>query len=69
MLSSLQLPILGVCLCVYNQQWAYADNCADAVERVLIFKCLYLDELRDSKRQKIKEEIEVAWKQTCQKED
>ncbi len=31
------LPVLGVCLCVCNQ-WAYADNCADAVDRLLIFE-------------------------------
>ncbi len=30
------LPVLGVCLCVYNQL-AYADNCADAVDQLLIF--------------------------------
>ncbi len=31
----LSLPAWGVCLCVCNQ-WAYADNCADAVDRLLI---------------------------------
>ncbi len=29
------LPVQSVCLCVCNQ-WGYADNCADAVNRLLI---------------------------------
>ena len=29
------LPVQGYCLCVYNQ-WAYADNSADAVDWLLI---------------------------------
>ncbi len=29
------LPVQGVSLCVCNQ-WAYADNSADAVDRLLI---------------------------------
>ncbi len=32
---SLSLPVSGVCLCVCNQ-WAGADYCADAVDRLLI---------------------------------
>ena len=28
-------PVQGYCLCVCNQ-WAYVDNCADAVDRLLI---------------------------------
>ncbi len=34
-LSRLSLPVWGVCLCVCNQS-AYADNRADAVDRLLI---------------------------------
>ncbi len=30
------LPVQRVCLFVCNQ-WAYADNCADAVDRLLIW--------------------------------
>ncbi len=30
------LPVKSISLCVCNQ-WAYADNCADAVDRLLIF--------------------------------
>ncbi len=33
------LPVQSVCLCACNQ-WAYADNCADAVDRLLICKQL-----------------------------
>ena len=29
------LPVSGVCMCVCNQ-WACADYCADAVDRLLI---------------------------------
>ncbi len=35
------LPVKGVCLCVCNQ-WACADNSADAVDRLLIKICLWL---------------------------
>ncbi len=31
--------VLGVCLCVYNQ-WEYADNCTDAVDRLLILSSI-----------------------------
>ncbi len=34
------LPVQGVCLCACNQ-WAYADNRADAVDRLLI-QCIFL---------------------------
>ncbi len=31
------LPVQSVCLCACNQ-WAYADNCADAVDRLLMLR-------------------------------
>ena len=33
------LPVKSVCLCVCNQ-WAYADNGADAVDRLLMHCCI-----------------------------
>ncbi len=40
------LPVQSDCLCVCNQ-WAYADNCADAViDRLLIFICYQMEEGR-----------------------
>ncbi len=35
------LLLLDVCLCVSNQ-WAYADNCAEAVDRRFNFKLVLL---------------------------
>ena len=40
------LPIQGVCLCVCNQ-WAYADNCTNVVDQLLINIYIYIPYVRD----------------------
>ncbi len=46
--NALLLEPLGVCLCVSNQ-WAYADSCAEAVDRLLIIFVSYFSLLLKKK--------------------
>ncbi len=47
-LLSEPLPVHSVCLCACNQ-WAYADNRADAVDRLLILLVIHVKSIVNDK--------------------